>query len=381
MSNCFRIYNNNFADTNLLSNFDYTSQQSSFQASNVLNFQRRTLAWRSAGYWVIDATNNNLIFRETIGVNLTAILNRATYTSADDMASELQRALNSAGASTYTVTHDTNLRFKFVSNGVGGGGIFEIYLSGSTVASYIGLTGDLTGALTYHAQNIKVTTGERLTFDLGISTNPKAFMMFFERNKACPLRPGATVKLQANITDAWNSPIVDITMTHDDEVYSYLTTSGIHTTGLRFWSVSFEDTQSPLGYVSVGTIYLGDYMEWDRGAAQFPLQRNYKTASTTMYSEGGQSFVDVKGRTSEYSIFLRALKKEDIELMDNFFYGTDNRKGVGVGRSFPVSMDSGAVYSSNYNRRLILCRFANEPQWRLTSADFFEMSFVLREEL
>lgn len=369
---CFRIFNTNYADQDILASFTESSEQTSFPADNVLNQQRRSKVWRSNGYWVIDSTNRNIVFRETTGVDLTAILNTGTYTSTTSFMTELKRALDAAGSSTYTVTQD-NLKFKFVSNGVGGGGIFEMYLTGTTVSGLIGMTSNKTGSLTHTMDVISVTQEEWLEFDLGISTNPKAFIMVDQRNE--PFKVLGTVKLQGNLTGNFSSPTVDLTLTNDDEVFSYITDTGIHTTGLRYWRVKFEKTDMPTGYFQVGAIFLGDFLSPARGRAQFPLRQSYIDRSTTSFSEGGQSFTDIRQKTQSFSVEMRALQKEDVEEFDVFF------NEFGIGKPFFVSMDTGEVWSTNKNRRIILCKFDSVPNYQLISPDNFSITFTLREEL
>lgn len=118
--------------------------------------------------YVINSSTNLLHFEETTGTVLTATLTAGNY-DADELAAHLKTQLDAAGDSTYTVTNNANtFKFTIVSNGAGGGGVFNIRTNSgvsetlidsstqrvkyrtNTVAKIIGFgKTDKTGALTY----------------------------------------------------------------------------------------------------------------------------------------------------------------------------------------------------------------------------------------
>ena len=69
---CFRFFDSNYVDQTILANYSVSSEDASFPIENAFNSKRRAKVWRSDGYYVVDSTNNVLIFRETTGVDLTA---------------------------------------------------------------------------------------------------------------------------------------------------------------------------------------------------------------------------------------------------------------------------------------------------------------------
>ena len=370
----FRIFNENYIDENVLADYTGSSENSSYVVENIFNFQRRSKVWRSNGYWTIDSSNRLLNFRETTGVDLYALLNTGTYNSTSFMA-EIARALNSAGASLYTVSQN-NLRFEIVSNLAGGGGIFEIYVAGSTIAFKLGLTSDKTGSASYIFDDISITQEEFVIFDLGVATNPDAFIMCDQRNQPIQISPTATVKLEGNETNNFSTPSFTTTLTHDDEVYSHLTDSGISTDPYRFWRISFDaEASMPNGYVQLGAIFLGNYISPTRARAQFPLRNKYIDNTVTVFSEGGASFSDLKETSASYGIQIKGLYKAEVEEFDTFF------ETYKTGKPFFISMDTGEVWSTNKNRRIVLCKLVSEPTWELIASDYFILNFEIREEL
>ena len=101
---------------------------------------------------VIATTNDTITFRETTaGANLTAVLTAGTYYWAA-LSWEIKRALEAAGASTYTVSYSHATRkYTILSDGVGGGNDFEldVGVTADDVLPTLGFTVDATGALTY----------------------------------------------------------------------------------------------------------------------------------------------------------------------------------------------------------------------------------------
>lgn len=375
--NNFRLYTFNYADENILANYLFSSEQTAFPVTNAFNFQRRSKVWRSNGYWVITTSNNILIFRETTGVDLTASIAPGTYTSTDSFLQAIEDAMNLSGASTYTVTMD-NLKIKIASDLSGGGNIFGLRLSGSTIASTIGLTTVRADSATsyYVMDEIIITQEEWITFDMGVGTNPDALIMIDQRNKSIQIPPTGTVKLEGNDTSNFSSPQFSYTIPYDSEVFSYLTDNGIATTQYRYWRVHFNAACCiPNGYVQLGALFLGNYWSISRGRSQFPLSNEYIDRSELFFSESGQSFNDIKETTAKFSVTFSALQKADIEYFDDFF------DLVGVSKPFFVSMDTAAAFSSDYRRRIILCKFDSPPTWTLDSPDNFTMELILREEL
>ena len=85
----------------------YSSQQTLMPASNTMDGVRRTKVWRSGGYWEITSTNKTIIFREAVGVDLTATIAESNYVTDATFLTAIKTALEAAGLATYTVTRDT----------------------------------------------------------------------------------------------------------------------------------------------------------------------------------------------------------------------------------------------------------------------------------
>jgi len=94
--------------------------------------------------------NDTVTFRETTAVGSTALIAPGTY-NYGDLAYQVKKALDSAGASTYIVRYSfTTRKFTITSDLSGGDGIFELVVGGAGDAlPTLGFTATVTGAAQY----------------------------------------------------------------------------------------------------------------------------------------------------------------------------------------------------------------------------------------
>lgn len=85
-------------------------------------------------FYVIDDQNDRLDFEETASTELTANIAGDVYT-ASGLCTQLETALDAAGASTHTATYDYyTSKFKIASDRTGGGGTFKLLWNSGTNA-------------------------------------------------------------------------------------------------------------------------------------------------------------------------------------------------------------------------------------------------------
>lgn len=375
-----RLFNDNFLDLNVISQYTFSSEQTNFPVDNVFNLQRRSKVWRTNGYFEITSSNNEIIFRETTAVDLTATVAVGNYSSSTALFAAIKTALEAVGGSTYTVESDaTTLKTKFTSNGVGGGGIFEIDWINSSMASVLGFNTieEDTGLLTYTADTLKIHTDEWIKFDFGISTLPTAFALIGPRNSPLKITPSATFQLQGNETDNWSSPTASATLTYDDEVIFLTSTTGLWSEALRYARLRVIDTSNPNGFIEIGALYLGGFFESTRGQVQFPFVGNYIDRSSTVTSEGGQTFSDIRQKTESFKIEWYGLTIAEKETIDDFF------ADFGTSSPFFVQFDSedNLAFSSRNEKYVRFVKFESSPSYRLESPGLFSCTMDLIEEL
>jgi len=379
-----RLTTDNYLDPDVIANDYVTSEQAAFPISNAYNAQRRSKVWRSNGYWVMPNNSIFLRFKETTGGGeLSAFVAAANtvFTSNASFFAAIKAAMELVGGSTYTISQDTlTKKIKFESDLAGGGNDFEIIWSAASserLGEVLGFDTDSddTGADTYLADELRINTYERITWDLGLSTNPQAFFLIGPRNSAIKLSSSAVIKLEGNETNNWDDPTFTTTLAYDTSVIQYINANGFHTEGLRYWSLYIEDYSNPQGYLEVGSLFLGDFFEATRGRVQFPFSGSYIDRSPTVFSEGGQTFSDIREKSEAFTLDWYGLTVADKEQIDDLFttYGTSI--------PFFIVLDPNEAFSSTAGYYVRYVKFESPPSYSLESPGNYACAMSLREEL
>ncbi len=379
-SGCFRVYPDNFIDLGAIASQSPSSEQANFPVININNAQRRSKVWRTKGYFNVTSSNNAIIFEETAATPLTASIIVGEYTSISDMVSAIQAALNLAGGSNYTVTNDstTGFKFKIASDRVAGDNIFTLLMANASNNSedLLGFdTVDLADAADHSSDWLRISSGEFLLWDFGLSSNPQGFAAIGKRNSPIGIGNDATVKIQANITNNFDSPLYEATLTYSERGYLIEDENGLADQPYRYWRMSIDDKTNPNGFIELGSVLLGDFFDPARGRVQFGKKDKYIDRSTTVFSEGGQEFSDIKQQSQQFDIVWRGLQKQDIEDLDILF------QKFGTSTPFFVSMDVDAVYTTIAQRALRYVKFSSEPETVIESPNNFTVTMKFREQL
>lgn len=378
---CVRFLTDNYADPDRVAAEYVSSENTNYPVDNIYDIERRTKVWRSAGYWDLSSNDKTIVFRETVGVDLTATIGANEYASDTLFFAAIKTAFENAGASTYTVTRDTTTnKIKITSDGSGGGGVFQLRMSDAASSDMATLLGydnafNYTGALTYTADDLSIHSYEFIKWDFGIPSNPKAFCFTADRNSPLVFSENAVLKLQGNTTDSWSSPQYEETISFDNYVLHLVNEDGLHTGPLRYWRFYIEDHQNAVGYIEGGLVYLGDMSILSQGVAQFPYQVEYIDRSTTVYAESGQEFTDQRPKAENISLNYNFLTKEDAEKIDDIF------QTFGTHTPFFMSFDPSAVFSSTKNRAVKYVKFDSPPQMKLFRPNLFSVDVKFREVL
>lgn len=375
------VFSTILTDPTLVNNYSASSENASYPKENAVNINKRKKVWRSRGYFDITATNNVLIFRESVGVDLTATLTVGEYNSDTAFFLELIAALEAAGASTYSVARDTTTgRIKITSDGTGGGGVFQLQLTNvlSTLADVIGFdtAANLTGALTYEADVLKLHTSEWLEWDLGFPSNPTGFIAVADRNIPLKLSPSATIKLQANWTNNWSAPALDLTLTHHDYLIASINVDGLATApGYRYWRFLIVDQSNSSDYIEFGAVMLGVHATITRGCPVYPFEVKKNDRTNVVYSDGGQTITGRRAGDQSVTMNWRGLdiaSKEELETHYERF---------GLHSSFFVVTDPHESFTSDSDLSCMLVKFQSDPTYTLESHANWSMNWQLKEEL
>lgn len=357
----------------------YTSQQTAMPISNVLLGVRRTKVWRTNGYWEITSANKVIIFREAVGVDLTATIAESNYSTDATFLAAIKTALEAAGLATYTVARDTTSnRIKITSDLGGGATVFQLQCAdvAFTAASTLGFSAvTLTGAATYTADVLKIHTSEWVKWDLGVGFNPKAFCIVGLRNESFKISAGATVKLQGSTTDSWTSPEYDVTLGHTDFGMGVFSSTGLHTQALRYWRLHITDASNGFGYVEISKIYLGDSVVTTQGAVQFPLRTSLVDYGERTIAKSGVTFNDTVQLTELIDFEWGHLTKSEKDELEDFI------REVGLSTPFLICLDPSEAFSGEFERHIRLVKFENGPTFSLDTPNNFSSDWSLREEV
>lgn len=236
-----------------------SSSDPSFPVSNVKN-PIRGRVHRTAGNFVIDATNNKLNFKESGGgAELTATIDSGTYSPAT-LAAAIKTALEAAGAATYTVTYSSATgKWTIATDGVF---LSLLWSTGTDTATAVHTTigfpssADSTGATTYTGSMIAIHTEEWIKLDLGTTEPIDLFALLFDLVAGKKLSSSAVVTLQANASDSWAAPAVSQVVT-PDSTYNVATHFFTSNQSYRYWRVKIVDPRNAYLYVETGKIVLG----------------------------------------------------------------------------------------------------------------------------
>jgi hypothetical protein len=197
--------------------------------------------------------------------------------------------------------------------------------------------------------------------------------MIGERNKPIPISPTAIIKLQGNHTNNFTAPAFSIDLVYNAGIISYLSDNGIASDSYRYWKLYIEDKGNGNGYISIGAFMLGNYWNPVRCRPQFPLKKDFIDLSSTVFSEGGQSYSDIKEQTESYNIEMTGLTIVDEE----YFWNIYNK--FGKSKPFFIAMDSNLAFSSDSKIKFV--KFKDDPSEVLVRPNNFSISFQVREEL
>lgn len=377
MANAVGICNTNYLDT---ASMAHSSQRTRYPASNVLDMQQRGLVWRTDGNWRIVAGSNTLVFREAVGVDLTATIAAGTYTTVA-LCNAIKAALEAAGDSTYTVTFVNSTTFKIEAALGGSATIFQLrmeHANSAAIADFLGYdTVAYTGSLEYSSEETRIHSEEWLQFDLGIATNPKAFCLVNDRNNPMRISPTATLKLQANFTNNWTSPAFEMDIPYSDKALSVWNFDGLadDPAGYRYWRFLIIDRTNPRGYLEFGVAFLGDMITMSRGCAVFPLQRRGISRSVIVEAESGQVFGLKKPKTMGIQLQWQGLTVTEQEEM------WDHWENVDITDNWFLIMDAQGAISTTKENEVKLVRFAQEYSDQLRNPRNFESSTNLVEAI
>lgn len=206
-------------------------------------------------------------------------------------------------------------------------------------------------------------SSEWLKFDFGAAAAVRAFALVGHN-----LTAAATIKIQANATDVWTAPSIDVTLTYHADNLVYLWTAD---QSYRFWRLSIIDAGNPDGYVQVGRIFLGQTATPDRNFKTWSREPVDPTTITRSY-DGAEAF----DRRTGYDLLAFDFERVLTAAFDELY------RAVGLKTYFFVIADYDSILRADGRHDLTrYVRFDEPPAYSYGHRNRDDVSIALMEAL
>jgi hypothetical protein len=205
------------------------------------------------------------------------------------------------------------------------------------------------------------TTTAEVVFDMGSAV--ACDVVYIARHN---ITSSATVSIQANSSDSWTSPPIDLSITHDSGVMTLDFTSSTY----RYWRVKVVDATNPDGDIYMGRIWIGEYFQAPGISPTVAI--DYVSTSIKSVSVSGQSYMDKNYAYHNISIVHPILNQSDRPIFENIIDTVD------IGIPFFVTFDEECSDLENYYVTMMTetLRFTT-----LTNPLYYTLSYNLTEEI
>lgn len=364
-----------------------SSEDPQFPESNLYDKGLRGRVYRSAGTFLIDSTNNQIVLAEGPSYTpVTATIVEGLYSSLTAFYAAVSYALSAVGSDPYVVSRlESNLKVKIQRLGVGD---FRLLWTdpNSTAYDVLGFSNladddsafsDIAGYY-YLSDSIRNHTYERIIWDLGASSNPDVFILIGKKSQAIKISENAEIRLQGSTTLNFDSGEYDEVLDYNEVAIMKLKTEGadgLHTSALRYWSLKIIDRENANGCIEISKVYLGEYYETDRARIQFPFNITSEDFSQTTQLQYGGKTSNIKERTENFVFNWFPLTVTEKEMFDEIYriFGT----------SVPFFMifdtDNCIGSSTNYSTRYV--KFKSDPNLSLERPGIWDASWTLEEQI
>ena len=352
-------------------NFTYSSQQSSFPASNVYNTSRSRV-WKPAGNFEITTANNKLYIND--GSNKTVTLTSGSY-SPTSLASHIQTQLNAA-SSNWTCSYNLVTTFKFTITRSSGTAVLRKSQTANAAWDTLGYTGttDISSS-PFVADAQRNHTNEWVKCDLGVPQQATFVGIISGIDEVFSLSETAVVTVEANNIDYWESPPVSITIpVTDGGCLKFIDED--NTASYRFWRVTIVDRLNYLGPegIKIAYIYLGDHVSMTTSNIATGFRKELVDPSNVLQSESGALFFETRPRYLSISnAQVQLLSGAEQRELEQLFYDLGKRE------PFFVSIDPSLAVSVNLDQLTRFMVMTNNPTLDHVLRDYYNINFEMRE--
>ena len=369
-----------FANLNTIvadNNTTFSSEDSTDVFANVYDAKRNTY-WTPTGNFDIDATNNKLYFND--GGNKTATIVVGAYATGPLLATQIETQMN-AVSSSWAVSYSafggsTPGRFRIVRSS--GSGTLQFSNQTNAIWDTIGFTTTVDLPHNRRSDQIRAHTTEWYMVDMGLPSQVRYVAMNGPSDEVVQYSASASVTLQGNNVDLWDSPPFEQAITVGDSgMFGNIpnSTNSIY----RYWRVEIIDRENGSIVSSEGkisNIYLGDVTTPTGTNLASGFSRSQVDPSLQATSESGVIYFDTRNKYETFNgqsiQLLTTSDRNDLEQMF-FDYGISTPFFVSIDPSIAVSDDI-----DDYNKWVY---FAARPTFTHVFKNYYNMGLSLREGL
>jgi hypothetical protein len=158
--------------------------------------------------------------------------------------------------------------------------------------------------------------GANVVFDMVTSEAVDSVAIFWPKETGILLSDSAVLKIQANATNVWTSPAVDITLTINNtyEMASHYFSSD---QSYRYWRVTIEDDGNPNDYLEIGVVYIGKSLSLSQIENGFGY--NLSDTSQTDTTPFGHVYTDEYPIMQSVTFEYKYIDESTVVLLENAF--------------------------------------------------------------
>ena len=158
-------------------------------------------------------------------------------------------------------------------------------------------------------------TAEWIKFDLG-SAKKITMVAIFGHN----LTSGATVTIEAHTSDSWTTPAYSATITwHAQALVKFLDQT------YRWWRITFADAANTDGYIEIGRICAGEYVEPDVNVSE-DVTRTVADPSNAEEAEGRQGWYYEKPQYRTMAVKFTGIARAQQDQLETMFEEVGNTR-------------------------------------------------------
>lgn len=339
--------------------FTFSSENASFPANNLVNL-RRSRVWKASGSYEITSSNNVVYvasssFTVPEGTYSWSGLVTAFGTASGGLSLTLGR--NGNGLVTITKGASTTYNLSQRSNAIWDtlGFFQEVDVTG-TVATAV--------ERAYH-------TSEWIKVDVGLPQAAIYAALLPVVDEAFSAITNASIRLQGNNIDDWDTPPLDEAMTITGRgafVNLDLDTGESY----RYYRMKIVDPTNSAFTAAVA--FIGDGYQTVNTNVATGFSRSNVDLSLRAYSESGSLFVDTRPKVLQLqNVGIQFLKEDDLNEMEQLFYD------LGAAGPFLLVLDPDLSVSTSEDKMTHYVVLDGSPVFSHVFAGYYNCGFQLRE--